>query len=790
MSDEHEEEPALQEPASVRAPRISQEDRSALLAQQALLEQQANALGIYSDSEQPTRERRSSVSRLHSHPGDSSAETASPEVFDTDNFNTGVLELSPVQERTEEALSFSDAELQESFVAGSTVGRRSSTVGRRSSDVHSQPAPVFPARHSQEFSDGNELTISEQRYDFSARHSIAESNVAARYTGDSLASDFGARYTADSLAQSSSGPYSDVLQDDGDFAVDTDIVMAYNDDSVRHFLQAMEMHDTLDTFEKEWQDKIHNPEGAAAQRRSSSLDGFRNPDGSVAASRRSSVAQEAPQPTPRTAQITSLQSQLEAAQQALAEARLQVAEKEQAEQDVLAATQSAQQMAAQAVADAEAATDAAREQAAEALQHARTAASLAERNGRELQTLQAQRQMLQEQVEDAQASLQRQIDAEAAAAEAAAANVATPANNKPVSPPVSKPPSAASRGFKPAFGVSHRASWVAETHPLPAKKSALTPLPTGDPEMLSLQELPPAPVKSWWLLRTMTAHSKAIAGVAAHPSKPIAVTASDDHTWQMWHLPSGERILSGEGHAGWVAGVAFHPKGTYLASASGDACVKLWSFASQKCVATYKGHTQAVWGVAWHSEGNFLASCSLDHSMRIWDFSNGKSRQILRGHTDSVNEVGWQEGSGNLCSASADKTVCVWDARSGMPTLKLLGHEASCNCATFNQEGNLVASGDANGVVRLWDLRKMAELLTLPLTPAGKAVNSCRFDHSGKVLIAASDSGKVECLDVGTGAKIKELEGHAGPVHDVAMTADGLLSAGADGTLRIWGKNE
>ncbi len=78
--------------------------------------------------------------------------------------------------------------------------------------------------------------------------------------------------------------------------------------------------------------------------------------------------------------------------------------------------------------------------------------------------------------------------------------------------------------------------------------------------MLSLQELPPAPVKSWWLLRTMTAHSKAIAGVAAHPSKPIAVTASDDHTWQMWHLPSGERILSGEGHAGWVAGVAFHPK--------------------------------------------------------------------------------------------------------------------------------------------------------------------------------------------------------------------------------------
>lgn len=64
----------------------------------------------------------------------------------------------------------------------------------------------------------------------------------------------------------------------------------------------------------------------------------------------------------------------------------------------------------------------------------------------------------------------------------------------------------------------------------------------------------------------MSAHKKAIAGVAAHPTKPIAVTASDDHTWHMWHLPSGERILSGEGHAGWVAGAQFHPKVRRLAA--------------------------------------------------------------------------------------------------------------------------------------------------------------------------------------------------------------------------------
>ena len=104
-------------------------------------------------------------------------------------------------------------------------------------------------------------------------------------------------------------------------------------------------------------------------------------------------------------------------------------------------------------------------------------------------------------------------------------------------------------------------------------------------------------------------------------------------------------------------------------------------------------------------------------------------------------------------------------------------------------QGTTIASGDSTGVVRQWDLRKMAELHTLQLTPAGKAINACRFDRSGQVLAVASDSGKVLCLDASTGATAKELEGHTGPVHDLAFTEEGLLSAGADGSLRIWGRN-
>ena len=106
-------------------------------------------------------------------------------------------------------------------------------------------------------------------------------------------------------------------------------------------------------------------------------------------------------------------------------------------------------------------------------------------------------------------------------------------------------------------------------------------------------------------------------------------------------------------------------------------------------------------------------------------------------------------------------------------------------------QGGRVASCDAKGVVRLWDVRKMAELHTTPLAPAGKAANCCRFDASGKVLAVSSDAGKVACLDLTTMEVLKELAGHTGAVHGAVFgpQSNSLLSVGSDGTLRMWGEH-
>ena len=71
------------------------------------------------------------------------------------------------------------------------------------------------------------------------------------------------------------------------------------------------------------------------------------------------------------------------------------------------------------------------------------------------------------------------------------------------------------------------------------------------------------------LHKTLSVHKHAVSKMALHPTKDIVATTSDDMTWKLWNLPSGELIMSGEGHKDWVSAASFDPAGAHLATSSG-----------------------------------------------------------------------------------------------------------------------------------------------------------------------------------------------------------------------------
>jgi sperm-associated antigen 16 protein len=287
---------------------------------------------------------------------------------------------------------------------------------------------------------------------------------------------------------------------------------------------------------------------------------------------------------------------------------------------------------------------------------------------------------------------------------------------------------------------------------------------------------------------TIEGHENTVSALACHPSKPIVASASDDGTWRMWSIPSGELVMTGAGHGEWVADVAFHPAGTHLASSAGDGRVMIWDFATTKRAATLTDHTQVAWGVDWHFTGDFVASCSMDQTTKVWDITTAKCRQTLRGHVDSVNSVHFQPFSSNLVTGSGDKTLSLWDARSGRCIQVFVGHENAVNDTKFSMRGDTIASCDADGVVKLWDLRMVAERASYDL--GEMAVNKLSWDRSSTVLAAACDDKMVHIIHATEGRVLGAMRGHDDHVQACVFdsTNSFLVTAGSDKTIRVWGR--
>jgi WD40 repeat protein len=49
-------------------------------------------------------------------------------------------------------------------------------------------------------------------------------------------------------------------------------------------------------------------------------------------------------------------------------------------------------------------------------------------------------------------------------------------------------------------------------------------------------------------LKSTKGHLMGVSCLSYNPKKDILATGSDDTTWKLWSVPSGDLIMSGEGH--------------------------------------------------------------------------------------------------------------------------------------------------------------------------------------------------------------------------------------------------
>ena len=318
-------------------------------------------------------------------------------------------------------------------------------------------------------------------------------------------------------------------------------------------------------------------------------------------------------------------------------------------------------------------------------------------------------------------------------------------------------------------------------------------LPTGDQDDRRSWE--------WRYLRrlcrgsvlTLPGHQYTVRGVAYSPDGRLLASCSGE--WLkpvpgevlVWDAENGELLHTFRGHSQAVHSVTFAPDGRLLASAGFDTTVRLWDLSHPQDPAVVLEHHAPVFHIAFSPKGDLLAAGCADQAVRIWDVPGRKVLRINREHPNNVFAVAFHPTDCLIASGGQDvEAVRLWDPGTGAD-VRLLPWEDDVRCLAFGADGKLLAAGSYRGALKVWDLSPGgAEPLTHHLY-AG-AVSSVAFSPDGRRLAWSTGTGRVQIIDLRTGAEVQTLRGHDGAVCGVAFSPDGrrLATAGGDHRVRVW----
>ena len=229
--------------------------------------------------------------------------------------------------------------------------------------------------------------------------------------------------------------------------------------------------------------------------------------------------------------------------------------------------------------------------------------------------------------------------------------------------------------------------------------------------------------------------------VAFSPDGEFALLATDTDMTEVWRPRTAERVAL---VAGTIA--AFSPDAKTFVTGAEDGTIRVFRTPSGEPVRELSTHDDLVSGLAFSADGKMIGSAAEDKTARIFEADSGKLMLQLDGHTDSLSGLWFNPDGRHLLTTGFDNTAILWQLPQGRKAAEWR-HDESVWAASFSADGRLAVTADFAGVAKIWE--------------------------------------------VATGRLVAELRGHEGSINDIHFNANGtrLLTAGSDGTARIWRYN-
>lgn len=271
-----------------------------------------------------------------------------------------------------------------------------------------------------------------------------------------------------------------------------------------------------------------------------------------------------------------------------------------------------------------------------------------------------------------------------------------------------------------------------------------------------------------------------------------------------------------KGHQGMVTSLAFSPDANTLVSSGYDLFIKFWDVSSGRLLGQVS-MTDTSNLLTFSSDGSKLAVAS---NLEVV-FIDVQSMQIDRSIPEAGGKILAFSPDGSRLFVATPFHIDVIDTDAGTVTLKFPDSSALTPTLTVSEDGtahvtyetpdavdNFALSPDGTRIItytvdRSIDSSTGTQNVRLAAWEAktGKYLSEAKFvsDFMGAMklsadgrLLAIANNQAIWLWDTESWQVVKTLTGHSDLIQDLGFTTDGrkIISAGRDGTIRVWSLEE
>ncbi|KAI9305332.1 hypothetical protein BJ944DRAFT_161937, partial [Cunninghamella echinulata] len=255
-----------------------------------------------------------------------------------------------------------------------------------------------------------------------------------------------------------------------------------------------------------------------------------------------------------------------------------------------------------------------------------------------------------------------------------------------------------------------------------------------------------------------------------------------------------------EGHRGSVLGLSLSSDQQWLFSCSGDGTVRVWDTETLKCAYLIQSCHDVgdIFSVVYSDLSGMFFFGSQNTSIQWYDFADPQTHgattdvplvsvslrssqksKFFDNDSDALDDVDSDLDDDVIKCVIREKNVCM-NAHDGYVYCLLHSTDVP------NTTGEVIISGSGDGDVKIWSIVDggLKHLKTLGGN-SDKGVLSLALSTDG-YLYCGVQGGDVQIWDLETYQMIRSVMAHSDDVLAVSLQGPGLISASADGSVKVW----